>query len=130
MESFITCASFSNAKTKSLFTPGKLGSIKWFKFEFRAYNSGFAKFLFQLIVLLKPDFNYGINFALSWVDKVTTGTEKFVSVIVNVGFQSATLELIITQFSDQVKISLASQFIKGISRVLQKILRYFNGIIV
>ena len=37
-------------------------------------NSGFAKYLFQLIFLLKPDFNWGNNFALSWVDKVTTGT--------------------------------------------------------
>ena len=29
---------------------------------------------FKLIVLLKPDFNWGNNFALSWVDKVTIGT--------------------------------------------------------
>ena len=43
-----------------------------------------------LIVLLKLnfncDFNCGNNFALSWVDKVTTGTWKFISVIANVGF--------------------------------------------
>ena len=39
-----------------------------------ANNSGFDRYLFQLIVLLKPDFNCGNNFALSWVDKVTTGT--------------------------------------------------------
>ena len=37
-------------------------------------NSGFDKYLFQLIVLLKPYFNCVNNFALSWVDKVTTGT--------------------------------------------------------
>ena len=37
-------------------------------------NSGFDKYLFQLIVLLKPDLNCVNNFALSWVDKVTTIT--------------------------------------------------------
>ena len=30
-----------------------------------ANNSGFDRYLFQLIVLLKPDFNCGNNFALS-----------------------------------------------------------------
>ena len=35
--------------------------------------------------------------------------------------------LIITQFADQVKISSTPQLIKGISRVLQKLLKYFNG---
>ena len=34
----------------------------------------------------------------------------------------------ITQFFDQVKIKLISQLIKVISRVLQKLLKYFNGI--
>ena len=32
----------------------------------------------------------------------------------------------ITQFSDQVRMRLISQLIKGISRVLQKLLKYFN----
>ena len=70
----ILWSSFPNAKTKRLFTPWKLGSIKWFKFTFYANNSGFAGYLFQLIVLLKPDFNCGNDFAVSCVDKVTTGT--------------------------------------------------------
>ena len=70
----VLCASFSNTKTKSLVTPWKLGSIKWFKFAFSANNSGFGRYLFQLFVILKPDFNCGNNYALSWVDKVTTGT--------------------------------------------------------
>ena len=35
--------------------------------------------------------------------------------------------LIITQFSNQVKISSTSQLLKGISRVFQKLLRYFSG---
>ena len=35
-----------------------------------------------------------------------------------------------TQPADHVKISSNSQLIKGISRVLQKLLRYFNGNII
>ena len=35
----------------------KLGSTKWLKFGFRANNSGFDQYLFQLITLLKPYFN-------------------------------------------------------------------------
>ena len=83
-------------------------------------------YLFQLIVLLKPDFNCWSNFALSWVDKVTTGTYSFVSVIEN--FPSA-VELVIAQSLDQVKRRLSLQLINGISRVLQKLLKYFNGTI-
>ena len=33
----------------------------------------------------------------------------------------------IIQSSDQVRMRLISQLIKGISRVLQKLLKYFNG---
>ena len=40
------------------------------------------------------------------------------------------LVLIIIQLSDQSKISSISQLIKGISRFLQKLLRYFNGTII
>ena len=47
----------------------------------KKYKSGvgacidtFDWYLFQLIVLSKPDFNCRSYFALSWVDKVTTGT--------------------------------------------------------
>ena len=40
----------------------------------------FDWYLFQLIVPLKPDFNYPNGFASSWVDKVTTATYCFVSV--------------------------------------------------
>ena len=32
-----------------------------------------------------------------------------------------------THFADQVTIRLISQLIKGISRVLQKLVKYFNG---
>ena len=37
--------------------------------------------------------------------------------------------LIIIQFADQSEISSTSQLIKGISRVVQKLLRYFIGTI-
>ena len=40
-------------------------------------------YLFQLIAFLNPDFSCSSNFSLSLVDKVTTGTYKFVSVIAN-----------------------------------------------
>ena len=38
--------------------------------------------------------------------------------------------LVITQFLDEFKIRLTSQFIRGNSRVLQNLLKYFNGIII
>ena len=59
----ILCASSSNIKAKSLFTLWKLGSANWFKFGFGANNSGFDRYLFQLVVLLKPGFNCYNNFA-------------------------------------------------------------------
>ena len=63
-------------------------------------------YLFQLTVLLKPDFTCWSNFALSWVDKVTTGEKIFVSVIAN---YSAPVEFVImTQIDGHVKIRLTS----------------------
>ena len=47
-----------------------------------------------------------------------------VSIFVNV-VSLSTSE--ITQFADQVKVRLISELIKGISRVLLKLLKYFNG---
>ena len=49
--------------------------------------------------------------------------------IVNVEFWFGKLALIITQSADQVKISSTLELIKGISRVLQKLLKFFNGTI-
>ena len=100
------------------------------KFPFCLNNFGFEIYLFELIVLLKPDFNCSNTFALSWVDKVTTTTWIFVSVIENVAPWFATSVETITQFADQVKIRLISQLVKGISRVLQKLPKYFNGTII
>ena len=77
----VLCAASSNAKTEILFIPWKLDSTKRCKFCFFANNSGFDWYLFQLIFLVKPDFNCCNNFALSWNDKVTTETQSFVSVI-------------------------------------------------
>ena len=50
-----------------------------------------------------------------------------ISVVSNMGFWFTTSLWIIKQFSDQVKISLTSQLIKGISRFHQRFLKYFNG---
>ena len=52
---------------------------------------------------LNPNFNICNNFALSLVDKVTTRTESFVSVMVKVAtlFPSE-----MTQFADHIKIRL------------------------
>ena len=72
-------------------------------------------------------------------DKVTTGTYSFVSVILNVAPDGATIAggsllfpaalTIIsakTQFSNQVRIISTSQLINNISKLLQKLLKCFN----
>ena len=83
-------------------------------------------YLFQLIPLLKPIFYCCNSFALSWFYKVTTKTRSFVYVIANV---RSWLSAVINQFSDQRRKRLGSQLINSISRVLQKLLKYFNGTI-
>ena len=82
-----------------------------------------------MIVRLNPDFNCCNSLALSWVHKVTTGTQSFASVITNVVFLLLA-SLNVTKFGDQVGMRLISQLINAISRVLQKLLKYFNGIII
>ena len=37
------------------------------------------------------------------------------------------VEAVISKFSEQVRIRSISQLIKGISRVLQNLMKYFNG---
>ena len=83
--------------------------------------------MFQLTTLLKPDYSCFNNSALSFVDKVTTGTNNFVSGISNF---ASPVELLLTQVDDHVKIKLTSQLIKDISRDLQKLLKNFNGTII
>ena len=68
------CVIFKCQKKKSIFIPSKLGSTKWFKFGFCANISGSHKYLIQVIVLLKPDFNCVHTFTLSLVDEAATGT--------------------------------------------------------
>ena len=73
-------------------------------------------------------------------DKVTTGTCNFVFVVWNsnpVGATIAAESLLFptaltvisgkAQFLDQVKINSVSQLINGIFNVLQKLLKFFNG---
>ena len=54
----------------------------------------------------------------------------FLSVIENVVAWASTSVAIITQFSDQFVSRVISLLIKGISRVLQKLLRYFECTII
>ena len=64
---------------------------------------------------------------LPWVDKITNWIKSFIYVIANfVVWIAAGLENI-KQFPDQVKIRLISLLIKGILRILQNLLKYFNG---
>ena len=78
----------------------------------------FGWYLFQSIGLLKADLNCSSNSGLSWVDKVSTGTQSFVSVITN--FVSPVAGKA-KQSAEQFKVRLISYLIKVISRVLLKI---------
>ena len=85
------------------------------------------------MVLLNPVFNCSKSFMSFSFDKVTTGTY----VILNVAPDGATIAgsapasaVISTEihFFDQVKISSTSQLIKGIFKLLQKLLNCFSEI--
>ena len=99
-------------------------------------------YLFHFIVLSNPDFSCSKNLLSSCVERVTTGTYNFASPILNVAFVGAFISGIAglalgsaacatipvrTQISDHVKIRFISQLINGISKVLQKLLKCFNG---
>ena len=72
---------------------------------------------------MNPDFSCFNSFVLSWVDKYNAGTKGFVSAIAKV----VTLLLSeATQFSEQVRIRLISELIKGISRVLRNYLTHLT----
>ena len=78
---------------------------------------------------LSPHLNCCNSFALSWVDKVTARSQCFESVVANVvAWFVAALD--ITHFAELVKMRLVSQLINGISVVLQKLFKYFNGTII
>ena len=63
-----------------------VGSITLFKLLFLVWLEISYLYLFHLIVLLNPVFYGSNNLFSSWVDKVTTGTCSFVSVIFYVAF--------------------------------------------
>ena len=58
---------------------------------------------------------------------MTTETQSFVSAISNL---RAAVESVRTQVDNHVKIRLTSQLINDISRVLQKLLKCFNGTVI
>ena len=118
-----------NDKTKSLLTSWKLGSIRNSKHLFCTWFVVLGRYLFQLIVLLKLDSNCLSSFTLSWVDKVTTGTQSFPSVIL-IWFWFYAAPAARIHSLDHLSWRLISQLIKDISSALQKLLRYFNGIII
>ena len=97
-------------------------------------------YLLYFTVLLNPDFNCSKSFLSFSVDKLTTGTYNFVSVIWNsnpIGEAIAGGSLLFpavpivisakAQFLDQAKINSISQLINDIFKVLQKFLKCFNG---
>ena len=79
-----------------------------------------ARCLFQVTILLKSDFDCLRSYVLSSINKVTTGTKKFVAVIANF---TLPVELIITQIENQFKIRIVPQLIKRISMILHKLLK-------
>ena len=82
------------------------------------------EFLIQNKSRSRHHYNSCNSSALSWVDKVTTGAQTFISVITNV---PAPVQLVKMLLNDQIKMRLALQLISGISRVLQKLLKHFNS---
>ena len=91
------------------------------------------------MVLLNPDFNCSENFISFSFDRLATGTDNFVSVVLNsnsavetiAGLLTCAFLLVIltkTQFLAQVKINSTSQLISGVFKLLQKLLNHFSGI--
>ena len=78
------------------------------------FLAGWSK-TFHPSIIIMQSFIYTINYssssALSWVNKVTTGTESLLYVIANV---SPFASLDKTHLTDQIKIRLISQLVKGI----------------
>ena len=74
--------------------------------------------LFQLTLCLNTDFNCYGSFELSFTDNATTRTYGFVLLISNV------LALIVME----INMRSISQLIRGIRRVLQRLLKNYNGI--
>ena len=96
-------------------------------------------YLFHIISLLNPDFRLVNNLVLSSLDKVTAGTYNLQSFIASVApIRALSLlpppialcsKLVITQFLSHFNSKDTSQLINGIFRALQKLSKYFNGIV-
>ena len=101
-------------------------------------------YLFHFIDLLNPEFNCSNSLLSFLADKVTTGTYSLQSVISNFASVEDSIVAIgglgcgsgaflkalptSTHFSYQDKIKVISHLINGISKLLQKSPKYFNGI--
>ena len=104
-------------------------------------------YLFQKIVLLNPCFIFSKNLMLSFIDKVTTGTEGLALFVLNFvlfvfvaslawtgglafGLEATAVVLYISDMIhsfDYDKSSSISQLIKDKLKNLQKFIKYFNG---
>ena len=101
-------------------------------------------YLFHFIVILSPDFNCSNNLLSFSADKVTKGTYNLQSVISNFALvrdsiaaigglgcgSGAFLKALPTSTHSlyQDKINVVLQLINGISKLLLKLPKYFNGI--
>ena len=94
-------------------------------------------YLFHFIDLLNPDFNYSNNLLSFSTDKVTTGTYNLQSVSSNFASVGELITAAVgplkalptsTHSLYQDKINVISQLINDISKLLQKLPKYFKGI--
>ena len=101
-------------------------------------------YLFHFIVILNPHFNCSNNLLSFSADKVQTGTYNIQSVISNLALvgdsiaaigglgcgSGAFLKALPTSKHslNQDKINVTSQLMNGMSKLLQKLPKYFNGI--
>ena len=90
----------------------------------KLYVSIFVCYSFQYTGLLNPSSNSFTNFTLSLLDKVRIGTYNFVTVALNVVSAIADITQSLLQFNSRWIL----QLISGISKDLQKLLKYFSGI--
>ena len=96
-------------------------------------------YIFHIISLLNSDFKLVNNLISLSLDKITAGTynlQLFIASVAPVGAlsllpppMSISSKLIITQFLSHFNSKDISQLINGIFNALQKLPRYFNGIV-
>ena len=130
--------SLLNDKTNNLLTLLNVGSIKLFKLLVLVCLSLSDLYLFYLVVLLNSVFNCSNNLLSSSVDKVTIGTNSFVfkcCICWSFNFFYYRICIRITSlcyYSSQKTTLKSCQnkiyfTINGISKVLQKLPKYFDG---